>query len=1384
MRAATYGRQHTGALFATGENADMRIVVATQPFSSDDRVNAKSMPLLGRDHASPLRRYRVAVAGAALALGLGGALSCGDSPSAPAPPPPPPPPPPPVAVPASVSMTPPTASIGPGDTLRLSAEAFDANGNQLSEAQISWSSSDAAIATVDASGLVLGIDEGASTITAVAGEAQGTSEIMVVSADRAALVVLYEATDGPRWVNSEKWLTDAPLRDWYGVEVDGSARVVSLDLSGRRDSEGQTVARHGLTGTIPPQLASLVHLVSLNLGGNDLTGPIPPQFGSLTNIESMNLGRSNLSGSIPAELGALASLKSLDLGSTNFSGSIPRELGELASLERLLLGGANLSGPIPSELGNLAGLESLSLEGNRLGGSIPPELGDLAKLRRLGLGGNELTGSVPPELGRLENLEELDIGGTRLAGVLPREFLKLERLKSLRGRSDHGLCVPGVGPFAAWVGGLESFDGSYCNEPDIAALESLHESTGGPNWRNSTGWLGGPALAEWFGVGADSLGRVTTLDLADNGLAGELPSGLGRLSELAELRIGDNDALTGRLPLSLTGLALSTLHYAGTDLCAPVDDSFRQWLNKVSSREGTGVECARLSDRDILGILYRETGGPSWTDRDGWLTDAPLGEWSGVDTDDAGRVVGLDLVVRGLKGQLPPELGGLTHLRSAYFSINELTGPIPPELGDLADLLWLDLIGNDLTGPIPPELGRLAMLQWLSLGWNDLTGPIPPELGDLANLNGLFLSGNDLTGPIPPELGGLVNLHWLDLERNDLTGPIPPELGGLVPLEEVLLAGNNLSGPIPPPLSRLSRLQKLRLADNELSGSLPAGFGSLASLRELDLTNNAALSGALPASLADLRDVEALLARGTGLCAPDDADFRAWLAGIRETEVAPCAGALAYLTQAVQSREFPVPLVAGEEALLRVFVTSERASGEGMPLVRARLHLDGAEAHAIDISGTSDPIPAEIDESDLSKSTNAVIPPEFVRPGLEMVIEVDPEGTLDPALGVVQRIPPTGMLGVEVREVPRLDLTVIPFLWSSEPDSSVIGIAEAMSAEGVDHALLQETLALLPVAEIEVTAHAPATSSSNNIFDVIGETAAIQALEGGAGYYMGMMASFSRWRGLAAIGGEVSVSTPDVRVVAHELGHNLNLRHAPCGGAGSPDPRYPYPDGSIGAWGYDFTGEHEVVRGGGLVEPWRYDLMGYCGELNWVSDYHFTRAFRHRLRVEDAAGAGADAAGAVRSILVWGGVDPAGVPFLEPAFVVDAPPALPDSAGEHTVVGRAADGAELFSLRFAMPEIAEGGSYFAFTVPVEPDWDGSLATVALSGPSGAALLDGNTDRPMAILREPGSGRVRGFVRNLSKDVRTAAAAAVAVDAGPGLRVLFSRGIPDDSTQRR
>ena len=1283
----------------------------------------------------------------------------------------------------------PAATIALRDTVRLGAEAFDENGHLVVEAEFVWSSSDVSVAAVDASGLVRGAGEGTATITATAGDAWGTSEITVLSRDRAALVALYEATDGPNWVNSDNWLTDAPLGDWYGVDTDGPERVIRLSLA-----------------------------------KNDL------------------------------------------------------------------------SGPIPAELGKLSNLTGLSLWGNQLTGPIPPELGNIANLTWLGVSNNALTGPVPPSLSRLDELRSFSISG-------------------------NALCVPGTSVFAAWLQAIEYHDAAgtgFCNAADVAALRSLYDATGGTGWTQSGGWPDQGFVEDWHGVSADSLGRVTELDLARNGLAGRLPTNLGDLTRMTVLRIGDN-ALRGRLPLSLAQLALRDFHYADTQLCAPAEESFQAWLDGIPSHEGTGVECAPLSDRDILALLYEATGGPDWVNNRNWVTGAPLGQWAGVSVDDEGRVVHLNLgnnnltgripeelgnlanltrlilegnqlsgpippelgnlanltrlILEGnqLSGPIPPELGNLANLTRLILSINQLSGPIPSELGNLANLTWLILEGNQLSGPIPPELGNLANLTRLILSINQLSGPIPPKLGNLANLTGLILSINQLSGPIPPELGNLANLTYLSLNGNHLSGPIPPELGNLanltwlaldynaiegeipaelgnlahltwlalggnalegeipaelgnlahltwlalggnalegeIPAELGNLAnltylslnGNHLSGPIPPELGNLSNAEILLFSDNELSGPIPSelgnlttvkrlhlddnnlegpippGFGGMASLQLLSLTNNAGMEGALPTDMTGLRQLNTLLAGGTDLCAPSDAGFQAWLKEVYKHRLASCVTGdppMAYLTQAVQSREYPVPLVAEEKALLRVFVTARMATSEGIPSVRARFYLNGREILVENIPGKSTPIPTAVDESSLRKSANAEIPAEVIQPGLEMVIEVDPEGTLDEALGVTKRIPETGRLAVDIRAMPVFDLTLIPFIWSHTQDASIVDLVEAMAADPENHYMFGETRTLLPIGDLVVTAHEPVVSSSNNAFALLDQTVAIRAMEGGAGHYKGMMSPpVAGAGGVAYTPGRSSFSQPFSRILAHELGHNLSLFHAPCGTTG--DASFPYPDGSIGAWGYDFR------EGGRLVRPSVSDLMSYCVP-NWMSDFHFSNALRFRLSDADSVGL-PDRAPAARSLLLWGGVRADSVPFLEPAFVVDARPELPQSGGEYRLTGRTEGDAELFSFGFAMPQTADGdgSSSFAFVLPVRPEWEDSLASITLSGPGGSFILDADSDLSVTILRNPRNGQVRGILSDLPDP-----AAAAASAAGSGLEVLFSRGMPGAEAWRR
>ena len=783
-------------------------------------------------------------------------------------------------------------------------------------------------------------------------------------------------------------------------------------------------------------------------------------------------------------------------------------------------------------------------------------------------------------------------------------------------------------------------------------------------------------------------------------------------------------------------------------------------------------------EREALVALYQAAGGEDWGEKEGWLSDAPISDWYGVETDASGRVVALNLDFNSLSGTVPPEIGDLTELRELHLEYNSLSGTVPPEIGDLTELRQLHLYNNRFSGPIPPEIGDLIELRELWLQFNDLSGSIPPELGNLKALEQLRLYENEFTGPIPGELGNLSSVTRLYMHDNELSGEIPAEMGNLSRLTDLWLGGNELTGPFPIGLTRLANLERLMLTSNPHTGGLPDEIGDMVSLGRLIL-NNSGLSGPLPAGMTRLDGLGELMADGAALCAPVDDAFQAWLEGVPKRRVASCEepedGSVAYLIQAVQSLAYPVPLVAGEEALLRVFALAPAAVGDTIPLVRATFYLNGEAVEVVEIERGSSIIGADVDESALESSANVLVPATVIQPSLEMVVEIDPDGTVDPALGVAQRIPGMGRKAVDVRALPDLEFTLIPFLWSQNPDSSILEITGNLSS---GDELLRDIRELLPVGDIDLNIHEPVVTSSNNAFSMLAQTGTIRAAEGGTGYFMGTASgSVTGARGVAFVPGRVSFSIPDSSVMAHELGHNLSLSHAPCGGPAGPDASFPQPDGTIGAWGYN-------LASGTLVEPSLYDLMSYC-DPTWISEFYFTNSLRHRVAVE-AAERLVRLAAPTRSLLISGGVDGDGIPYMGPVFVIDAPPSLPRDGGSYLLRGATAAGTEIFRLDFEMPVIAgeEGRGSFAFTLPAQPRWADELARITLSGPDGSITLDTLSDRPAAILRDSRTGRVRGFFTDLPRGTTAEDVASRLALGEPGLEVLFSRGIPGAAAWRR
>ena len=105
-----------------------------------------------------------------------------------------------------------------------------------------------------------------------------TLTLTAAELDRAALVALYEATNGDSWTDNDGWLSDSPLYEWRGVSVHATGRVAALALNG-----------NNLVGTVPPEFGALTAMVQLDLGGNRLDGCLPANLRGQLNIPGSDL---------------------------------------------------------------------------------------------------------------------------------------------------------------------------------------------------------------------------------------------------------------------------------------------------------------------------------------------------------------------------------------------------------------------------------------------------------------------------------------------------------------------------------------------------------------------------------------------------------------------------------------------------------------------------------------------------------------------------------------------------------------------------------------------------------------------------------------------------------------------------------------------------------------------------------------------------------------------------------------------------------------------------------------------------------------------------------------------------------------------------------------
>jgi hypothetical protein len=490
-----------------------------------------------------------------------------------------------------------------------------------------------------------------------------------------------------------------------------------------------------------------------------------------------------------------------------------------------------------------------------------------------------------------------------------------------------------------------------------------------------------------------------------------------------------------------------------------------------------------------------------------------------------------------------------------------------------------------------------------------------------------------------------------------------------------------------------------------------------------------------------------------------------------------------YVTQSVQTYGAAVPLVAGRDGLVRVFVLANQANTE-TPDVRVRLYDNGTLTNSFTITAPSSAVPTVIDEGDLTASWNLALPAGLIQPGLEIIADVDPGNAIVELDEGDNNFPSTGSPRIEdVRAIGPFAVRFVPVI------QAVNGLTGDVTSGNADQ-FLATTQQLFPLESYDADIRAPYTftdtipiesdNATGTWSRVLNEINALRLADTSSRYYYGVVKT-SYSGGIAGIGyvpGNAAVGWDRLPsgsgVAAHEWGHNWGRSHAPCGGAGNPDPSYPYPGGQIGVWGYD-------LGSASLVPPTAPDIMGYCSN-DWISDYTYSGVLSHIATRFSVAGI---SSGARRPmLLVWGRVR-AGVIELEPAFEFDGAPRPPSNSGRYRLEGFRANGSRLFSYAFEPESVADspdGEAHFAFTLPLAGDRPASLRVTGPGGqafastkagiPGAPGLQQGaaarvqslgadrvelrwdRTQFPMVLVRDPATGQILSFARGGDATIRT------------------------------
>eukprot|EP01040_Poterioochromonas_malhamensis_P018326 gene18326-21367_t len=173
--------------------------------------------------------------------------------------------------------------------------------------------------------------------------------------DRVALIDLFTLTAGKYWYQKWNWDSNLGYKKWFGIDIDSSGHVVSINLR-----------ENNLRGSITDfhSISLLVNLSTLSLFSNSITGSLPSEIGLCSYLQEINISWNQVTGDLPDSIYDLTQLRLLKIDHNQITGVIKDRLSELKELRYLDISHNQLSGEIPLIAHQLEYLTTLNLNHN------------------------------------------------------------------------------------------------------------------------------------------------------------------------------------------------------------------------------------------------------------------------------------------------------------------------------------------------------------------------------------------------------------------------------------------------------------------------------------------------------------------------------------------------------------------------------------------------------------------------------------------------------------------------------------------------------------------------------------------------------------------------------------------------------------------------------------------------------------------------------------------------------------------------------------------------------------------------------------------------------------------------------------------------------------